>query len=106
MTRPGPGAGRAGAPAPDGPGLLCSASYFNTMFSVFWIHTGVSKLRRTCQPPGASQVGLVVSSLPANAGDARHAGSIPGSERSPGGGHGNPFQCSCLENPMEEPGRL
>ena len=28
------------------------------------------------------------------------AGSIPGSERSPGGGHGNPLQYSCLENPM------
>ena len=28
-------------------------------------------------------------------------GSIPGLGRSPGGGHGNPFQCSCLENPMD-----
>ena len=28
-------------------------------------------------------------------------GSIPGSERSPGGGHGNPHQCSCMENPMD-----
>ena len=33
-----------------------------------------------------------------NAGDV---GSIPGSRRSLGGGHGNPFQCSCLENPMD-----
>ena len=34
-------------------------------------------------------------------------GSIPGLGRSPGGGHGNPLQCSCLENPMvEEPGGL
>ena len=39
--------------------------------------------------------------LPANAGDIRDAGSIPGSGRSPGGGHGNPFQCSCLENPKD-----
>ena len=38
---------------------------------------------------------------PANAGDVRDAGSIPGSGRSPGGGHGNPFQYSCLENPMD-----
>ena len=38
--------------------------------------------------------------LPANAGDARDSGSIPGSERSPGGGHGNPLQYPCLENPM------
>ena len=43
---------------------------------------------------------LVVKNTPANAGDARDMGLIPGSGRSPGGGHGNPLQCSCLENPM------
>ena len=48
---------------------------------------------------GASQVAQVVKSLPANAGDIRDVGSIPRSERSPGGGHGNPLQYSCLENP-------
>ena len=37
---------------------------------------------------------------PANTGDARDAGSIPGSWRSHGGGHGNPLQYSCLEDPM------
>ena len=36
-----------------------------------------------------------------NAGDAGDAGSIPGWGRSPGGGHGNPLQCSCLENPKD-----
>ena len=36
-----------------------------------------------------------------NAGDAGDAGSIPGSGRSPGGGHGNPLQYYCLENPMD-----
>ena len=40
---------------------------------------------------------LVVKNLPANAGDIRDVGSIPGSGRSPGGGHGNPLQYSCLE---------
>ena len=49
----------------------------------------------------ASQEALVVKNLPANAGDTRDAGSIPGSGRSPGGGYGNPLQCSCLENPMD-----
>ena len=44
--------------------------------------------------------GTVVKNPPANAGDAKDAGLIPGSERSPGGGHGNPRQCSCLENLM------
>ena len=37
----------------------------------------------------------------ANVRDIRDAGSIPGSERSPEGGHGNPLQYSCLENPMD-----
>jgi len=50
---------------------------------------------------GASQVALVVNSLPANLGDVRDAGSIPGSGRSPGGGHGSAFQYSCLEHPMD-----
>ena len=42
---------------------------------------------------------LVVKTPPANAGDIRDMGSIPGLGRSPGGGHGNPLQYSCLENP-------
>ena len=37
----------------------------------------------------------------ANAGDAGNSGSISGSGRSPGGGHGNPFQYSSLENAMD-----
>ena len=49
----------------------------------------------------ASQVVLVVKNLPANAGDVRDTGLIPESGRSPGGGHGNPLQYSCLENPMD-----
>ena len=43
--------------------------------------------------------GPVVKNSPADAGDARHSGSIPGSGRSPGGGNGNQLQYSCLENP-------
>ena len=43
----------------------------------------------------------MVKYLPANAGDLRDLGSIPGLGRSAGGGHGNPLQCSCLENPMD-----
>ena len=46
--------------------------------------------------PGAS----VVKNLPANAGDSRAAGSIPGLGRSPGVGNANPLQYSCLENSM------
>ena len=49
----------------------------------------------------ASQVVPVLKNPLANAGDVRDAGSIPGLGRSPGGGHGNPLQYSCLENPMD-----
>ena len=44
---------------------------------------------------------LVVKNLPADAGDIRTTGLNPRSGRSPGGGHGNPLQYSCLENPMD-----
>ena len=49
----------------------------------------------------ASQVVLVVKNLSANAGDLRDLGLVSGSGRSPGGGHGNPLQYSCLENSMD-----
>ena len=50
---------------------------------------------------GASQVAPGVKNLSASEGDLRGVGSIPGSGRSPGGGNGNPLQCSCLENPVD-----
>ena len=49
----------------------------------------------------ASQVALVIKNPATNAGDLRDTGLIPGWERSPGGGHGNPLQYSCLENHMD-----
>ena len=48
-----------------------------------------------------SQVALVVKNLPASAGGVRDKSSIPGLGRSPGGGHGNPLQYSCLGNPID-----
>ena len=48
----------------------------------------------------APKVALVVKNPPANAGDIREAGLIPGLIRSPGGGNGSPLQHSCLVNPM------
>ena len=48
-----------------------------------------------------SQMALVVKNPPANAGDVRDTGSILGLGRSPGRGHGNFLQYSCLENPMD-----
>ena len=49
----------------------------------------------------ASPVAQLVKNPPVNAGDIRNAGSIPRSGRLPGGGQGNPFQYSCLENPVD-----
>ena len=49
----------------------------------------------------ASHMVLVVENLPANAGVIRDMGLIPRWGRSPGGGHGNSFQYSCLEKPMD-----
>ena len=50
----------------------------------------------------------MLKNLPANVGDIRDSGLIPGLGISPGGGHGDPLQYSCLENPQwtEEPGVL
>ena len=56
----------------------------------------------TAELPGKPNlVMLVVKNLPINAGDSRDTGSVPGWERSPGGGHDNPLQYSCLKNPMD-----
>ena len=49
----------------------------------------------------ASQVALVVKNPPANAGDIRDTGSIPGLGRSPGGGHDSTLQYSCQDNPVD-----
>ena len=56
---------------------------------------------KSSESPGVSQVVLVVKNPPANAGDVRDAGLIPGLGISPGEGNGHPLQYSCLENPMD-----
>jgi len=61
----------------------------------------VKSFSQVCMANRAFQMALVVKNLPANAGGIRVVGSIPGSGRSPGGGHGNPLQYSCLQNPMD-----
>ena len=53
------------------------------------------------QLPLSLWASLMVKNPPANAGDIRDAGSIPGSRRSPGGGRDNLLQYPCLENPMD-----
>ena len=70
-----------------------------------WVRRRLQKRSREiggkCRPPGAAQVVLVVKNLPANAGCVRDTGSIPGSGRLSGGGHGNSLQYPCLENPLD-----
>ena len=62
---------------------------------------GCCSLGCSLVPLWTSEVALMVRNLPANAGDTGDAGSIPGLQRSPGGGNGNPLQYSCLENPVD-----
>ena len=57
-----------------------------------------SKIIGQCKQRQASQVALVVNNHPANAGDRRDIGSIPGTGRSPGGGNGTSLQYSCYKN--------
>ena len=59
--------------------------------------TYIAIKRANCQAFTTTQI----KNLPANAGDARDAGSVPGSGRSPGEWNGNPLQYSCLENPKD-----
>ena len=74
------------------------------VFQVMKLSQGEVKEHYTSYPwsrVGISQVVPVVKNSLANAGDIRDLGSIPGSGRSPGEGHGNPLQYSCLENPRD-----
>ena len=58
---------------------------------------GAAKKKKTTGFPG----GIHGKELPSDAGDVRDTGLIPGSGRTPGEGHVNPLQYSCLENPMD-----
>ena len=71
----------------------CSVQKWYPMACTVWIILTLYNLMN-----GAS---YVVNNPPANTGDLRDVGSIPGWGRSPGGGHGNPLRYSCLENPMD-----
>ena len=71
------------------------ASWIWDLFFFFWVHC----LQRNHIFYWASQVAQVVKNTPANVGEVRDSGSILGLGRSPGGGHDNPLQYSCLENP-------
>ena len=98
---------------------LCSMLSSNLICKIIWKRLGfiVNMLGRNIRKTlitwfgfkydlkQASQVTLVVKDSPANAGDTGDEVLVPGSRRSPGGGHGNSLPYSCLENPLDrEPG--
>ena len=70
----------------------------------FFILSGVISPLFSSRDTGnqTSQVALVVKNLAADTEDVRDVGLTPDLGRSPGGGHGNPLQYSCLENPHEQ----
>ena len=78
---------------------LVSRRWFST--SLHLVSISALQIRASVPFSWASQVALVVKNPPANAGDRRDTGLIPGSGRSPGGGNDNLLQYSCLENPMD-----
>ena len=74
--------------------------------AVYGVAQSRTRLKRLSSSSSSSNTGfprlaLVVKNPPANAGDIREAGSIPGSGRSLGGGHGNPLQYSCWRIAMD-----
>ena len=66
-----------------------------------WENNWSASIKANYVHPWASQVVLIVKNLPANTGDIRDTGSIPGLGRTPVEEYGNPFQYSCLKNPMD-----
>jgi len=71
--------------------------------AVYGVPQSRTRLKRlsSSQDLGTSQVALAVKNILDNVEGVRDAGSIPGSRRFLGGGLGNPFQYSCLKNPMD-----
>ena len=76
----------------------CHKIQYNISFSYLFKYVRKYIYKYVYKENGASQVALVVKKLPANAGDLRDMGSIPGLGRFPGKRHGNPLQYSYLEN--------
>ena len=88
----------------DPPPLLfiyfCSL-YYNYVIYIYYINCTIMLFLHNFVTYYFFPGGAVVKSSPANTGAARNTCSIPGLGRTPGGGHGNPLQYSCLENPMD-----
>ena len=98
-------------PLLESPQGMADILYLLPWRAAFFIHNNwksKSKVSAELIPPEDSQVALVVKKNKATCQCRRHKRrvcSVPGSGRSPGGGHSNPLQCSCLENPMDRGAR-
>ena len=68
----------------------------------FWTQLSISRIPASHPPTPAEKGDLFLEDTPVKAGDVRDTGLIPGLGRYPGGDHGDPFQRSCLENPMDK----
>ena len=83
-------------------GILYLFSDFYTDISKYLLNISILILKRYFKGlPMYLIYSLVVKMLLANSGDTRDTGAVPGLGRSPGGGHRNPLQYSCLENPTD-----
>ena len=79
---------------------LGSCTFKTTVTNI--VISSSSSIKSAGNQYGTSQVVLVVKNPPANAGHVRDLALNPGLGRTPGGGHGNPLQYSCLENPLDK----
>ena len=80
---------------------MINKQYFVIVIVIIIISSHVSENFTGLTERGTSKEAPVVNYPPANTGDIRGTGSIPGLGKSPEGGHGNPLEYSCLENPMD-----
>ena len=96
----------AETPALQGPSWLCLHTVCPSHFELGQppVHTMIFFIPHIYSSSGTSQVALMTKNPPANAGDKRYAGLIPGSGRSPGEGNGNPLQYFCWKIPMDRGG--
>ena len=80
-------------------------SFYMVLYLVYWVFNSLlyvsNHFKHTYSPWWASQGALMVKNPPANAGDIRDVGSIPGSGKSLGEGNGNPLQYPFQENSMD-----
>ena len=96
---------KADSPPLDHQGSPCKCEIFNFTFLAIYYTFKITLLIFIISFVflyQASQVALMVKTPPANSGNIRDVALTPGLGRSPGGGHGDPLQYSCLGNPMPE----